>query len=125
MIDVCVTVPKWFWKDWVAEGDAADDPWTGQSWEFTVPSLPEIVPGERVYVVAHGKLRGYAPLVATGPADGEATSRASGRWARFCLVRQGGAVAITIPALIPGFRGFRYRWWAREIEVPFPSWKIP
>jgi hypothetical protein len=26
---------------------------------------------------------------------------------------------------VPGFMGFRYRWWDRSIEVPFPDWRTP
>lgn len=33
------------------------------------------------------------------------------------------AVTIAVPA--PGFRGWRYRWWRREHEVPFPEWRTP
>lgn len=39
------------------------------------------------------------------------------------LIRRGGAVAVTIPQQIPGFRGFRYCWWDRALEVPFPEWR--
>jgi hypothetical protein len=80
--------------------------------------LPEILPGERVYIVAHGKLRGYAPLVGM-----EATCKL--RPGRACLMREGGAVAVTIPEPIVGFMGWRYRFWERNIEVPFPSWRNP
>lgn len=41
----------------------------------------------------------------------------------FALVRRAGAVAVTIPEPITGFRGWRYRWWPREAEVPFPDWR--
>jgi hypothetical protein len=38
------------------------------------------------------------------------------------LVRHG-AVAVTIPERIHGFRGYRQRWWPREAEQPFPDWR--
>jgi len=85
-------------------------------WGFTVGgSRPRIAPGERVYVVCEGRLRGYAPLVRMdrlGPRYWE-------------LGRAGGAVAVTLSAGVQGFQGWRYRWWDRVIEIPFPEWKTP
>lgn len=118
-MDVVVTVPKSFGlQAWIEEGDAAGDPpsrWQ-QEWDFYLGgNRPNIKQGERVYVVYNGALRGYAPLVRidTNPYE---------RW-RFSLVRHFDAVAVTIPEYIQGFRGWRYRWWDRSIEVPFPDWR--
>lgn len=74
-------------------------------------------PGQRCCVVAHGRLRGYAPLFAVEVEAG------TGRLKAF--IRKGGAAALTIPEAIRGFRGWRYRWWERSAEVPFPDWKTP
>lgn len=119
-MDVVVTVPKGMWNDWLAEGDLPDTPpqfrshfWIGQH-----TGLPDILPGERVYIVAHGQLRGYAPLVGM-----EKTCKL--RNSRSCLMREGGAVAVTITMPITGFMGWRYRWWDRAIEIPFPEFKTP
>lgn len=115
MSDVVVTVPKNRWADWIDEGDLPGQEWDGTyQYSFYVSSAPSIDPGERVYIVAHGRLRGYAPLAHLDPAG-------SG----YSLVRYGGAVAVTIPDPIGGFRGFRYRWWDRRDEVPFPNWREP
>ena len=65
-----------------------------------------------MYVVHNGRLIGYAPLVSV-----RATVSSNGR-RRTELIRAGGAVAVTIPEEIRGFRGFRYRWWDREDEAP-------
>ena len=46
-------------------------------------------------------------------------------YGRFALIRCGGAVAVTIVTPLPGFRGFRYRFWDRAEEVPFPDWRMP
>jgi hypothetical protein len=129
MADVVVTVPKNFWDwssehsnlrglaAWIAEGDAAGSTvWSGTEWHFELGGpQPKINPGERVYVVCEGKLRGYAPLMYIDDLGG----------GRYALVRGGGAVAVTIDESIRGFRGFRYRWWNRENERPFPDWKTP
>jgi hypothetical protein len=119
--DVVVTVPKKLWSMWLEEGDLAGEPWS-QSAEYHFwlrrDALPTILPGERVYVVAHGRLRGYAPLVRTELRCRLAPSRA-------CLVRRNDAVAVTIPDPIVGFQGWRYRWWDRSAEVPFPEWRSP
>jgi hypothetical protein len=123
MADVVVTVPKTFWFDgktglaaWVAEGDLPGEKWSGNDSHFYLGgSPPKIEPGERVYVVCEGKLRGYAPLVRIereGPYS-------------YALVRQGGAVAVTIDRPITGFRGFRYVDWDRSEERPFPNWREP
>jgi hypothetical protein len=115
-MDVIVTVPKSFGLDrWIAEGDPAGELWSGEEWHFYLwGALPDIQSGERVYVCYNGVLRGYAPLV-----------RIDREGSRYGLVRHGGAVAVTIPEYIKGFRGFRYRWWNTLLEVPFPEWHIP
>lgn len=116
-MDVCVTVPKSFGLDrWIEEGDPAGTPWSGEEWHFYLGGHPpDIEPGDRVYVVYNGKLRGYAPLVRIERYLG----------GRYALVRHGGAVACTIEEPILGFRGFRYRWWERASEKPFSEWRIP
>ena len=114
--DVVVTVPKAVWQAWIAEGDLPDEPWSGTGYGYVLGGgRPDIQPGERVYVVAWGRLRGYAPLVAL-QSDGNG---------RHVLIRAGGAVAVTVPERIDGFRGWRYAWWDRADEVPFPNWREP
>lgn len=117
MADLVGTCPKDFWEQWIAEGDAAGDLETGEEWAwYTSHRLAEsIKPGDRFYVAAHGKLRGYALVVRMETID----------YRSYAIVRTGGAVACTISEPIPGFRGLRLRWWDRETEVPFPDWKTP
>ena len=112
MSDLVGTCPKDFWKEWIAEGDAVGEPESGEEWGwFTNHSLiSSIHPGDRFYVVAHGKLRGYS--IVTDVRGG-------------AICRKGGAVACTIDEPIPGFRGLRKRWWATNMERPFPEWKTP
>jgi hypothetical protein len=115
-MDVVVTVPKSFgWDTWIGEGDAAGEPSTGQEYAFWIGrGRPNIQPGERVYVVHNGKLRGYAPLVRL-------------HWSpernRYALIRQGGALAVTLSDYIKGFQGFRYRWWEYHEEKSSPKWR--
>ncbi len=124
-MDVVVTVPKGRWEAWLAEGDLPGDEWSGEEWDFYLAGgLPRIEIGERVYVVAHGKLRGYAPLVRLVTYENVFSER---RWS---LLRRGGAVAVTLwcedhPCSIRGFPGWRYRWWDRTAERPFPDWRTP
>lgn len=117
MSDLVVTVPLTFGlENWIDEGDAAGEPWTGCYWDFGVAGArPDIEVGDRVYVVYNRKLRGYAPLV-------ELAQERPGYW---FLVRAGGAVAVTIDEPIIGFRGWRRRWWDRAVERPFPGWQQP
>ncbi len=112
-MDVVVTLPKSFGlARWIEEGDAAGEPETGVPYFWSVPRVPKIITDERVYVVYKRHLIGYAPLIEVRDAFSFAY-----------LVRGGGAVAVTIDEDIPGFRGYRYRWWDHADEIPFPEWK--
>lgn len=150
-MDVCVTVPKALWEIWLDEGNLPGDAWNGSEYHFFGRGgRPKIEAGEHVYIVAHGRLRGYAPLVAI---DCRVTGRRRDtaslcrlaldeqgvfgitawhplplpEWwwpgATYGLVRHGGAVACTIPEPVRGFPGWRYRFWQREDEMPFPNWQ--
>lgn len=116
MSDVVVTVPKDLWRSWIAEGTLPGEGWDGrEEFHFYLGGeRPAIDPGERVYIVAHGMLRGYAPLVRIDQID----------YRQIGLVRHGGAEAVTIDEPIRGFRGYRYRWWERDEEHPFPNWRM-
>lgn len=118
MSDVVVTVPKGLWKSWIEEGDLPGQAPLYESHFWLGGNLPRIELHERVYIVSHGKLRGFAPLVST-------EKRCRLRPAVGCLLRRGGAQAVTIPESIRGFQGFRYRWWDRAEEIPFPGWMQP
>ena len=116
MTDVVVTVPKRLWAAWLEEGDLPGEEWSRYDSDFWLGhgAPPSCVPGDRIYIVAHGRLRGYAPLVMI-------------RWRSrgYSLVRRDGAEAVTILEAITGFRGWRYRWWLRDGEIAFPDWKDP
>jgi len=122
MPDVVVTVPKNFEFNgkrglaaWIAEGDLPGDPWGGEDWHFYLGgNAPNINPGERVYVVCEGKLRGYSELI-----------RIEREGNYIGLVRHNRSEAVTLADPIKGFQGFRYRWWNREDEIPFPDWQTP
>ena len=107
MPDVVVTVPQKRYAAWLAEGDLPGEAYSGRESFFHLGGCaPDVKPGERVYIVAQGKLRGYSPLVRL-----ERTERGCE------LVRHGDAVACTLPDRIVGFRGFRYRWWSYAEEL--------
>ena len=120
-MDLVGTCPKTFWEEWLDEGDCAGDTHWGARycWNTKCTLALKINPGDRFYIVAHGKLRGYATalwkLENSTCADGYA----------FAIIRGGGAVACTIDEPIKGFRGLRKRWWERKDEKPFPDWKTP
>ncbi len=114
MSDLVVTVPKRLWWEWIAEGDAAGEPETGEEWGFYLGrQRPQILRAERLYIVAWDRLRGYAPVT-------RVFQDAGGGW---CICRKGGAVAVTIDEPIRGFRGWRRVWWNRAAERPFPDWR--
>ena len=141
MTDIVVTVPQHCWEGWLHEGSLPGDicpPGVEYYW-FSRAARPRIEPGERVYVVAFGRLRGYAPLVRIETLD-EAVRRwshkkdlslpppASWWWpgATWALVRRGEAVACTIRETITSHPGWCYRFWRRDIdETPFPGWREP
>lgn len=114
MSDLVGTCPKDFWFEWIAEGDPAGTPETGEEWGWYTRDRLALTakPGDRFYVVAHGLLRGYAPIVRVHDAGDS-----------FVICRKGGAVACTIERAIPGFRGLRQRWWHRIDERPFLEWQ--
>ena len=116
MVDLVGTCPKSFWLEWIAEGDAAGAPESGEEWEWWTQhsQISRIKPGNRFYIVAHGLLRGYAPVTSVHLSP-------DGRGGAIC--RRGGAVACSIDDPIPGFRGLRERWWPRADELAFPEWK--
>ena len=121
-MDLVGTCPKSFWSKWLEEGDCAGDPASGYYYYWNTRSRllvanPTLIgAGDRFYVVAHNKLRGYAPVLTVIEADEPGA---------FIIVRKGGAVAVTIPEKIRGFQGLRKPWWPRESEIPFPGWKTP
>jgi len=115
-MDVVVTLPESFGLSrWIAEGDAAGDPWSGQLWAWYLGGRPpnKINIGERVYVVYKNHLIGYSRLIRIDIFNEN----------RYSLVRAGDAMAATIDQEIKGFRGFRYRWWDQNEERLFPEWR--
>jgi hypothetical protein len=125
-MDVVVTVPKNFsygglrgLAAWCAEGDCAGEAQdSGEQWIFSTWGVkPEMYRGDRVYIVCEDRLRGYAPIV-----DLRFREIRHGQ-GHLAFIREGGAEAVTIHERITGFRGWRYRWWKREDEVPFPDWR--
>jgi|TARA_Y100000310_G_scaffold232088_1_gene234833 hypothetical protein len=106
-----------FWNGWIAEGDAAGDPETGEEWGWWTKDhlARKIEPGERFYIVAHGRLRGWAPVTRVVQLDANL----------YAICREGNAVACTIDQPIRGFRGLRRRWWSYAAERAFPTWKTP
>lgn len=117
MTDLVGTCPKGFWHEWLAEGDAAGELYSGEEWGWYTRDRKAglIRPGDRFYVVAWGRLRGWAPVTRLN-ADGAPEHG-------WVICRRGDAVARTIEAPIGGFRGLRQVWWDRQIERPFPDWK--
>ena len=114
--DLVVTVPKPIWLDWIDEGDPAGSGATGTEWGFWLGrSRPPIEAGDRLYIVAWGRLRGYSPVTRL------AQDYETRRWV---ICRRGNASAVTIPETIPGFRGYRRVWWDRSSERSFPHWRL-
>ena len=129
-MNLVVTVPKWFWPEWIAEGDAVGEPESGEEWGFFMGGAkPPIGPGDRLYIVAHNRVRGYAPVTRLGFQDG-----------KWVICRRGGAVACTLRekptgdhlfddvnlsryATVRGFQGFRKVWWTPDQEISYPDWK--
>ena len=118
-MDLVGTCPKDFWEEWLEEGGCAGDPPPSNvypclvyEWGTRSRIAKKIKPGDRFYVVSHGKLRGYAPVVRVDESSED--ENFSG------IIRGAGAVAVTIPEPIPGFQGLRKRWWDRADGDPLP-----
>ena len=122
MVDLVGTCPMNEWDEWLSEGDCADDLPDHQEygWYTAHHLVGKIHAGDRFYVVAHGKLRGWAPVTRVKAERNGISARWSG-----VILREGGAVACTLLAPVPGFRGLRERWWDRNDEIPFPDWRTP
>lgn len=116
MTDLVGTCPKDFWSEWIAEGDAAGLPESGEEWGWFTqsPLIKRIEPGDRFYVVAHGLVRGYSPVTRVHLSPGSNGG---------AICRRGGGVAVSIDQVVPGFRGLRARWWRRDDEFAFPGWQ--
>jgi hypothetical protein len=96
--DVVVTVAKEQWEAWVAE---RDEHVFGLGWAH-----PDVWPDGRVYVIADGRVQGFAPLVRLDDPAPDARS----------LVCAGEVECLTIDQPVNGFEGWRYRWWPRAAE---------
>lgn len=118
-MDLVGTCPRRFWTTWLDEGSCAGDADSGveYAWWTKSKAVLKLQRGDRLYVVAAGKLRGWAPVVRIIQQEDS-----QGR-PIFGVCRKGGAVACTIEQDIPGFRGLRKRFWERSQEIPFPDWK--
>ena len=116
-MDLVGTCPQKDWAEWLAEGDCAGEPPTGRSycWYTRHPLWRLARTGSRFYIVAHGRLRGFAPVLGI---------QTNLFLTAGTIIREGGAVAVTIPQSIKGFQGLRERWWDRADEVPFPDWRL-
>jgi transcriptional regulator with XRE-family HTH domain len=117
--DLVVVVAYNHWAAWLKEGDPAvvppDKPVKTKRRHalYLGTHEPVITPGERVYIVSHGRLRGYAPLIAIekkGPA--------------YYAIRGGGAVAVTLPRSLYLTHPIE-RTWSLAEEIPFPQWREP
>lgn len=116
MTDLVVTIPRQRWPQWLAEGDCAgDDRQSKWEWGFALGRggvQPPIEPGERLYILAHGHIRGYAHVTRV--------AFVKGAWA---IYRRQDSHAVTIAGTLSGFPGWRRRWWERKDEIAFPDWK--
>jgi len=117
MSDIVVTVPREQWAAWLAEGDlaGAKAPYKRVAWPFRLRGCerPPVFEGERVYILSHWRIRGYA-IASCGPAQH------GGYW---YVWRHPWARAVTIDETIRGFTGWRRVWWQRAAETPFPEWQ--
>lgn len=111
MADVVVSCPKAAWQTWseqAASGLVVFD------LGYRLPGKWN--PGDRVYVVAHGRVRCWMELGKVGhdPITGQLQ-----------LVLIGQPLPVTTSEEIRGFQGARMRWWPRDQERDFPGWREP
>ena len=123
MTDIVVTVSSDRWRQWIDLSPLGEEEY---GCSIGGRYLPSIRPGERVYAVVHGQLRGYAPLAYLDLESPERFGLLSARrLPKAALGLRGVAVGVTIDERITGFRNWRYRWWERWKETPFPMVREP
>jgi hypothetical protein len=134
MTDIVVPIGRW--KEWLAMGDHAGQPWSGREHALMLRALPDIEPGERVYIAHGGIVRGYAPLIRIEQGFYEGSLRTY-------LIRGGGARAMSPMCSMPSrcfcqdggtwlapharrfgkMGGFQYRSWDYLDEWLLGDWK--
>lgn len=133
LMDILINIPPHRWADWLAEGDLAGAVWSGREHMLEILMQPTIEPGERVYIMQGGIVRGWAPLLRME------RTYSMGRWMTQ-IIRGGGAQAVTAMCLWPDLclcpilwrgphpkiltvRVMAYRSWDRIDEWRFPDWQ--
>lgn len=108
MTDIVVTVPRESWAAFVAaRGDAR----RGTLIPFQFAEHPPASAGDTIYFAAHGRLRLKAQVESVFPWRGATGVLAS-------LI-----APVTICLAVPGFPGWRKRWWSAVDEQPFDAWR--
>ena len=101
MTDIVITIPRAAWADWLMQHGADDQ--RGRMRSFHVydeeRGHPPCSTGDQLYVVAHGRLRCVLLIEAI-------------------MMRP-----VTLAGYVPGFAGWRRRWWDPQHELPFPAWR--
>ena len=115
-MDLVGTCPMRRWRKWLAYGGFTPESGKAYVWYTRSSLVTQMSPGDRFYVVAFGRLRGYAPVVKVLTLNG-------GWFGVMWMRNPGNAVACTIDRSCIGFQGLARRWWPREDEKPFPEWR--
>lgn len=113
MTDIVVTVPRDKWADWLKQHGEGDQ--RGRRRNFHIydkeQGRPPASEGDDIYVVAHGRLRCLLMIERIVPLMGGWLVTAS-------MVRP-----VTLAGYVPGFKGWRRRWWDTQHELPFDAWR--
>lgn len=124
MADIIVTTPKGEMQN--AADEAADvlEAGGGRYFRTFRHSPPNICPGDRVFYVEDGFVRGFASVVET-VAGGRRRCDTTGReWGEgFHVIMDARSWKWIAPIPMVGFRGWRY--WGRPVPATIGDWRAP
>ncbi|HUX17545.1 MAG TPA: hypothetical protein VMW52_13800 [Phycisphaerae bacterium] len=124
-MDIIVTTPKGEMANAAREAEDCKRDGGGEYFRrFPVDRAPEVLPGERVYYVEDGHVRGFAVVTRIhATASGQCCDTTGRRWPPGFYVFMDATTWRWIkPVLMNGFRGFRY---ARLTPAVIGGWLDP
>ena len=137
--DFVATVRAPEWEQWLSGESGSGGPETvadprwvdgNAAWWSRAKLARKVERASRLYVCCRGRLRLWIALRPIGnPFETDQEGRdGRGLWIPLCIdgaPPDGGPwwQPVTIKADMPGFRGLRRRWWARDLERPCPDWQ--